>query len=114
MPKFAELLSEVPESVCWAMTTRKVHLLPAADAPPWCAQRKGSRAKKLSRVAASGTGVELLLSLGVEDQVDLCTDCLVAFSKCENGARAVQCVNISGERQSLLAAGGSWSEESPR
>ena len=80
-PKFAELLGGIPESVCWAMTARKVHVLPAADEPPWCARKKGSRAKKLTRVAASGTGVELLVSLGVEDQVDLCTDCLVAISK---------------------------------
>ena len=96
------------------MATREVHLLPAAGDPPWRTQREGSRARELCRATASGTGGELLSGLGVEGQVDFCTDCLVAFSKCKNGARAVQCVNISGERQSLLAAGGSWSEESPR
>ena len=78
---FVELMVDVPRDACWAMTARKVHILPTSDAPPWCAQRKGARAKRLQRVAAEGSGLELLLSLGIENQVDLCVDCLAAFRK---------------------------------
>jgi hypothetical protein len=79
---FEEKIKDLHAGVHWAVTYRKVHFMPAEGSPPWCAQRKGARAKPLVRVAASGVGPKALLDLCLADQVVACEDCL----KCVNDA----------------------------
>ncbi len=78
---FAELLRGAPNNVCWVVTTRKVHFLPTDGAPPWCAQRKGARAKPIARFFALGDTVSGLLGLGVEGDVKLCQERVQAIAR---------------------------------
>ena len=78
---WSEVLQTVPSQAKWALTRKKVHFMSTEVSPPWCAQRKGTRARPLMRVAASGEGTADLLSLGVEDNYKLCMDCIVAMQK---------------------------------
>ena len=77
----SQVIADLGEEVKWAIARRKVHFTTGQDTPPWCAQRKGDRARPLVRVAGIGTGVEALLNMKLDGQILPCMDCLYAARK---------------------------------
>ncbi len=77
----SQVIADLGEEVKWAIARRKVHFMNDEDTPPWCAQRKGDRARPLVRVAGIGTGVEALLNMKLDGQILPCMDCLNAAGK---------------------------------
>ena len=78
IPTFNEVIGELPLETVWQITSAKIHFANSVGAPPWCSQRHGQRARPLKRLAASGVGVQDLLNMQFQDDINLklCRDCL--------------------------------------